>query len=183
MRELASGETRDEVRIAANDQEMHMAKKTESENLTPEAQLEAFLARFDAKEQKLIRSVRTALKKRFPTANELAYDYADSVVIAYSPTENGIDGVVSFAARADGLRLYFMNGPKLADPKKLLQGTAKQVRFVALESARQVAHPDVEALIAAAEGLAKVAMPKQGQGALFVKGAAAKPKAKKKPAK
>ncbi len=146
-----------------------MAVKPDSNNLTPQAQLRSFIDRFDPKDQKLIRSVRAAVRKRFPTANELAYDYSTFFVIAYSPTEQGIEAPVSIAARADRVDLYFNHGPKLADPKKLLLGSGKQTRFVQLETARQLAHPDVEAFIAGAIDLAGVPMPSKGKGSLIIK--------------
>ena len=114
-----------------------MAAKLDSGKQTPEAQLRSFNDRLDPKQQKFAQSIRAALRKRFPTANELAYDYGSFFVIAYSPNEQGIDAPISIAARADGVDLYFNNGPKLPDPKKLLQGSGKMTRFVRLESAGQ----------------------------------------------
>ena len=146
-----------------------MAVKTDSNAPSPEAQLRSFNARFDPKQQKFIRTIRAALRKRFPTANELAYDYSSFFVIGYSPTEQGIDSVVSIAARADGVDLYFNHGPQLPDPKKLLKGSGKQTRFIRLESARQLAHPDVKAFIAAATDLAEVPMSSKGKGSLVIK--------------
>lgn len=146
-----------------------MKAKPNSRNLAPEAQLRAFNGRFDPKHQKLIRSIRTAARKRFPTTNELAYDYSSFFVISYSPTDRGIDAIVSIAARADRVELYFNHGPQLPDPKKLLRGSGKQTRFVRLESARQVTHPDVEAFIAAAIDLAKVPLAAKGKGSLVIK--------------
>jgi hypothetical protein len=61
---------------------------------TPEAELRSYIDRLDPKDQKLARSVRAAIRKRLPTANELAYDYKTFFVIAYSPTDRGIDGIV-----------------------------------------------------------------------------------------
>jgi hypothetical protein len=136
---------------------------------TPEAQLRSFNERFNPKQQKFIRSVRAALRKRFPTANELAYDYTSFFVIAYSPTDRGIEGIVSFAARADRVDLYFSHGPQLPDPKKLLQGSGKLIRFIRLESAKQLAHPDVAAFIAAAIDRASVPLPSKGKGSLIIK--------------
>jgi len=141
----------------------------ESGKPTPEAQLRSFNDRFDPKHQKLIRSVRTAARKRFPTANELAYDYSSFFVIAYSPTDRGIDAIVSIAARADRVDLYFSHGPQLPDPKKLLLGSGKQTRFVRVEAARQLAHPDVEAFIAAAIDHASVPLSSRGKGSLIIK--------------
>jgi hypothetical protein len=135
----------------------------------PEAQLQSFNDRFDPKHQKVIRSIRAALRKRFPTANELAYDYSGFFVIAYSPTDRGIDAIVSIAARADRVDLYFSHGPQLPDPKKLLQGSGKQTRFVRVESARQLSHSDVEGFIAGAIDHASVPMPSKGKGTLIIK--------------
>jgi hypothetical protein len=151
-----------------------MKAKAENSKLSPEAQLRSFIDRFGPKEQKFIRSLRAAVRKRFPTANELAYDYTSHIVISYSPTDKGIDSIVAIDARTDGMRLYFMNGPQLPDPKKLLLGSGKQVRFVQLESTSQLAHPDVESLIAAAIDQARVPLPSKGKGTLVILGRAAK---------
>ena len=150
---------------------------------TPEAQLRSHIDRLDPKNQKLIRSVRAAVRKRFPTANELAYDYNNSMVIGYSPTDRGIDGIVAISARATGVALYFNQGPQLPDPKKLLLGSGKQTRFVRLDTAGQLAHPDVEAMIAAAIDQARVPLPSQGKGRLIIRGAAAKERPRRKPTK
>ena len=148
--------------------------------MTPESQLRTLIEKFDAKDQRLIRSVRSAVRKRLPTANELVYDYGTSLVIGYSPTEAGVESVVSTAARADGVRLYLMHGPRLPDPKKLLMGTGKQVRFIPVESASRLKHPDIEALIAAAIDLASVPLPSKGSGKVIIKTSAAKKKARRR---
>jgi hypothetical protein len=146
-----------------------MTVTSDSAKPAPEAQLQSFNDRLDPKHQKFVRSIRTALRKRFPTANELAYDYSSFFVIAYSPTEQGIDGIVSMAARDDRVDLYFSHGPQLPDPKKLLQGTGKQTRFIRLESAKHLANPDVEAFIAGAIAHASVPLSSKGKGSLIIK--------------
>lgn len=150
-----------------------MAVKSVGAKITPESQLRSLIAKFDPEEQKLIRSVRSAVRKRLPTANELVYDYGTSLVIGYSPTEHGVESIVSTAARTDGLRLYFMHGPQLPDPKKLLMGSGKQARFIPVRAAKELAHPDVEALIAAAIDQASVPLPSKGPGRLVIKPTAA----------
>jgi hypothetical protein len=157
-----------------------MAARSISAKISPEAQLKALIAKFDAKEQRLIRAVRSALRKRLPTANELVYDYRTFFVLGYSPNENGFESILSTAARPDGLRLYFLNGPRLPDPNKLLLGSAKQVRYITLESASQLKHPDVEALIAAAIAQSTVPLPSKGGGKLITKTSAATKPARKK---
>ena len=160
-----------------------MAVKSVDAKGTLEAQLRFLIERSDPKDHKLIRAVRSAVRKRLPAANELLYDYKKFFVIGYSPTENGIESIVALSAREDGLRLYLMNGPKLPDPKKLLLGSAKQTRYILVESARQLAHPDIKALIAAAIEQAKVPLPTKGRGRLINKTVASKPPPRKKRAK
>src|SRR5215471_7682283 len=81
-----------------------------------EARLRSFIAKFAPTDQRLIRAVRTAVRKRFRTANELVYDNYNFFVIGYSPTERPSDAIVSIAARANGVGLCFIHGAKLQDP-------------------------------------------------------------------
>jgi hypothetical protein len=133
---------------------------------------------FDPRDQKRIRSVRAAVRTRLPTADELLYDYNGSFVIAYSQSERGSESIVSLAARPDGVRLYFTEGIHLPDPKELLEGSGRQTRFIRVESASELAHPDVEALIVAAIDRASVPLPSEGRGRLVVKTSAAKKRAR-----
>jgi len=145
-----------------------MPVKSDSKKPTPAAQLRAYVNKLDSKRQKLFRSVRAAIRKRFPTANELAYDYRFALVIGYSPTDRGIDSIVAIRASDAGVSLYFSQGPQLPDPKHLLRGSGKQVRFIQVEAASQLAHPDVKALIVAAIDQARIALPSQGKGRLII---------------
>ena len=151
-----------------------MTLKPDGRELSPEAELRSFINRFDPKEQKLFRSVRTAVRKRFPTVNELAYDYPNSVVISYSPTNRGIEAIVALAAQADGVFLYLSHGPQLPDPKNLLQGSGKQTRFIQVDAASQLGHPDMEALIVAAIDHATPPLPSDGKGQLIIQSSASK---------
>lgn len=160
-----------------------MTAKNDKAEPTPEAQLKSYIGRLDPANQKLARSVRTALRKRFPTANELAYDYTNSIVIGYSPTDRGIDAIVAIAARDTGVFLYFNQGPKLPDPNRILLGSGKQTRFVQLESAGRLADPDVKALIAATIDQAKIPLPSTGKGKLIIKSSAAKKNPRRKSTK
>ncbi len=134
-----------------------------------EQQLKILIAKLDPKLQKLIRAVRKALRKRFPTALELAYDYSKNLVIAYAPTETGAFALVALSAGADGLRLVFNNGPTLPDPKKILLGSGRATRFIWLASVKELTRPEVRALIVAASARAKFPLPKTGRGRLVIK--------------
>ncbi len=160
-----------------------MTAKLDSKKPTPEAQLRAYINKLDPKNQKLFRSVRAAVRKRFPTANELAYDYGHALVIGYSPADRGIDAIVAIRASATGVSLYFNQGPQLPDPKRLLRGTGKQTRFIEVEAVSKLAHPDVEALIAATIDQARVPLPATGKGSLIIKSDDAKKPPRRKPSK
>jgi hypothetical protein len=160
-----------------------MTKKPDDAELSPEAELRSFIDRLDPKEQTIFRSVRAALRKRFPTSNELAYEYPDSVVIGYSPTQRGIEAVVAIAARADGVFLHLSHGPQLPDPKKLLRGSGKQTRFIRIDAAGRLRDPDVEALIGAAVDHATVPLPAAGKGKLVIQSSASRRRPRRKSAK
>ncbi len=160
---------------------MKASKEGTTELLSAEQELKGLIAKFEPKHQALIRSVRKSLRKRFPSANELVYDYSNSFVIGYSPTDRGIDSVVAIASGADGLRLYFNQGPKLPDPKKILLGSGKQTRFIWIESPRTLRLPEVEALLEAASDRAKAPVRLSGRGKLIIKSISAKQRPRRKP--
>src|SRR3954467_3043759 len=121
-----------------------------------EDSLDGFIGKFNEADQRLIRAVRRAMRKRLPTANELVYDNYNFFVIGFSPTERPSDAILSIAARANGVGLCFLYGAKLPDPKKLLQGSGSQTRFIRLPSVDVLQQAEVEALIAAAIAHGKV---------------------------
>jgi hypothetical protein len=160
-----------------------MAVNSDNPKGTPEAQFRSFIDKFDPKDRKLIRSVRSAVRKRFPTANELVWDNYNFFVIGYSPTERPADSIVSIAARANGVGLCFIQGANLPDPKRLLLGSGKQTRFIRVEAASQLAHPDVEALITFAIAQAKVPLQSTGRGKLIIRSVSAKQRQRRRPMK
>ena len=160
-----------------------MIVRTDNDDGAPEAKLQYYIEKLEPKHQKLFRSLRAALRKRFPTANELAYDYGHAVVIGYAPAEHGIDAVVAIRGSVTGVSLYFNQGPRLPDPKRLLRGSGKLTRFIEVDAASQLADPNVDALIAAAISHATVPLPSKGKGILVIKSDGAKKSARKKSSK
>jgi len=147
-----------------------------------EKQLNSFIDKFAPTNQALIRAVRKALRKRLPSANELAYDNYNFFVIGYGPTERPSDCILSIAAAANGVGLCFIRGASLPDPHQILLGSGKQTRFIRIESAEVLARPEVEALIAAALANSKASPPK-GKRKLIIRSVSAKQKPRRKPAK
>ena len=147
---------------------------TPSRRATPEAQLRAFIAKFSPADQRRIRAVRMALRKRLPTANELVWDNYNFFVIGYSPTDRPTDAVLSMAARANGIGLCFIYGAGLPDPDRVLEGSGRQTRFLRMESAARLSDPEVSALIDSAVTRAKTPYPSSGKGRLIIRSVSAK---------
>jgi hypothetical protein len=145
---------------------------------SPAKQVDTFIAKFDPPMAKLIRSIRLALRKRFPTAIELVYDNYNFFVIGYSPTERPTDYIVSLAANAKGVGLSFNHGATLPDPAKILQGAGKQNRFIRLPNAAALAKPEVEALLRAAIAQAKP-LPATGSNSTIIRSVSAKQRPRK----
>jgi hypothetical protein len=143
-------------------------------------QLETFIRKFSPPEQRLIRAVRTALRRRFPTANELVYDNYNFFVIGYSPTERPSDAIVSMAARANGVGMCFIHGARLPDPGKVLLGPGNQTRFIRIDSPQVLERPEVKALVAAAIAQARAPLSAAGRGKLIIRSISAKQRPRRK---
>lgn len=162
-----------------------MAAKAERTAGTRDAdtasELAGFFAQFEPTIAKLGMALRAKLRQRLPGLLELVYFYErrGSLVIAYSPTERGADGLCSIAVDADGVKLYFGRGAELAkaDTSHLLQGRAKQVRYVELRSAADFDRAEIEGLIAAALELAQLHLDASATGATISKAEAQKQRA------
>ena len=94
-----------------------------------EKQLKSFIEKFEPRHQALIRAVRKALRKRFPTANELIYDNYNFFVIGFGPNDRPSDCIVTIAAAANGVGLCFVRGTSLPDPNKVLGWVHRLVRI------------------------------------------------------
>jgi hypothetical protein len=137
-------------------------------------QLAGFIAKFDPAIAKLVRSARSVLRERYPTAVELVYDNYNALAIGYSPTERTSDVLFSLAVYPRWIDLYFMYGRSLPDPEKLLQGSGKQGAFIRLEDLSVLDRPAVKALLAAAVDDSDVPLPKDAKGYTVIKSISAK---------
>jgi hypothetical protein len=137
--------------------------------MTPTQEIAGFIGKFDPAVAKVIRSVRRALRKRFPTAVEIVYDNYNFLVFGFSASERPSDCIVTLAAASNGAGLMFYYGATLPDPHGILLGSGKQNRFVRLPSAAVLDEPAVDALIKAAVKQAKTPLPKTGRGYTIIK--------------
>lgn len=162
------------MRAHAKTRGVKAAAKAKESVPAAEKRLKSFIGKFQPAHQRLIRAVRRALRTRFPTAVELAYDNYNFFVIGYSPTERPSDAILSMAAGANGVGLCFVRGASLPDPKKILLGSGNQTRFLRVESVEVLARPEVKALVAAAAARSRAPFEASGRGSLVIRSVSAK---------
>jgi hypothetical protein len=146
-----------------------------AERKAAEAELRTLITKFATPHVRLVAAVRKSLQKLLPTAHEVVYEYRDFVVISLSPSGHGHEGVLAIHASASGVKLYFNSGKQLPDPEKLLQGSAKLVRWIDLVGASTLTRPAVASLIG--EAIARNPVPfasvGRGGGSVVIRSTAA----------
>jgi len=148
---------------------------------SPAKQVAGFIAKFDPAVAKLVRSARSVLRKRYPTAIELVYDNYNALAIGYSPTERTSDVLFSLAVYPRWIDLYFMYGRSLPDPNRLLQGSGNQGAFIRLDDVSALDRPEIKALMDAAIRNSDVPLRASGRGYTIVKSISAKQRPRRPP--
>ena len=148
--------------------------------MTAETQLASYFAKYEPAMVKLGKALRAKLRARLPGLFEVVYVYENqnALVIAYSPTENGYEGVCSLGLYPRSVKLFFAQGALLSksDPNKLLQGRAT-VRHVVLGTVADFDRAEIEVLMAAALKLAKVRLNANAKGSVIIRAEAQKQRA------
>lgn len=135
---------------------------------SPAARFAELLSRFPPEIVALTKKCMPKVRRVLPGAIELVYDYSKSVVVSFSMSGKGYEGILALAIYADKVQLYFGAGKSLPDPKGLLQGSGSLVRSLTLASASDLDHADVRALIDAAIAQAGVTLPGAGRARMII---------------
>ncbi len=155
----------------------------EKRTTNAEAELASFFAKYEPAMAKLGKALRAKLRDRLPGLFEVVYVYEnqDALVISYSPTEHGYEGVCSLALDPREAKLYFGQGAQLSnsDPNKLLQGRGKTVRHVVLNALADFDRAEIEVLMAAALKLAKLRLDASAKGSVIIRAEAQKQRARR----
>ena len=150
--------------------------------VSAEAQLASYFAKYEPAIARLGKALRAKLRDRLPGMSEIVYGYENqqALVISYSPTENGYEGLFSLGLYPGEVKLFFAQGTLLskADPGKRLKGTAK-VRHVVMNTAADFDRPEIQALMEAALKLAKLRLDASTQGSVVIKADAQKQRARR----
>jgi hypothetical protein len=144
---------------------------------TPSAQFSAFLSRFPPEIVALVKRCLPKLRRAFPGANQLVYDYSNSLVVAFGISERGYEAIVAMAIFPRWVRLYF--DKSLPDPKGLLEGSGSKVRSVTLKAATDLDHGDIHALIKAAIKHSGITFPRARSTRMIIKSESKKQRPKK----
>lgn len=143
----------------------------------PNAQLSACLSRFPPEIVALVKQCLPKLRRAFPGANQLVYDYSNSLVVSYSMSERGHEGIVAVAVFPRWVRLYF--DKSLPDPNGLLEGSGAKVRSVTLKAASDLDRGDIRTLIEAAIEHSGVTFPRTRSNRTVIKSESRKRKPRK----
>ena len=160
-----------------------MVDKTPATN--PETQLASYFAKYEPAMAKLGKALRARLRDRLPGLSEVVYVYEtqDALLISYSPTGKGYEGLCSIALYPRSVKLFFAQGALLSksDPNKLLQGRGK-VRHVVMNAAADFDRAEIEVLMAAALKLAKLRLDASAKGSVIIRAVAQKQRAARRKA-
>lgn len=95
---------------------------------TAAKQLAEFLEKYEPGVAKLARGALAALRRRLPGAFELVYDNYNALAIAFSPSDTSSAAIFSIAVYPRWVSLFFAQGARLPDPKKILKGSGPNAR-------------------------------------------------------
>jgi hypothetical protein len=149
------------------------APKPESA-VSPQKQLDSFLARFTPEIAMLARRALAKMRSRLPNAIELVYDNYNALVIGFGPNERPSDAIFSIAIFPRKVGLCFLQGAKLPDPNKRLKGSGNVVRSVTLNDLSILDDPQIGALLDIALLRAKVRMDPKQKRQLIIRSISAK---------
>jgi hypothetical protein len=137
-------------------------------------QLRGFMAKYTPDIAKQGRTALPKLRRLMPHAIQLVYDNYNFLVVGFGPSEHASEAVLSLVFAPKWLSICFIYGKGLPDPTKLLRGGGNQVRFVRLESPKDIDKPAVRALIKAAVSRMDVPFDPTSRSRLVIRSISAK---------
>jgi hypothetical protein len=140
----------------------------------PVKQLNAFLGKYDSKIRWLARRALVKMRERLPNAIEMVYDNYNALVIGFVPNLRASDAVFSVVLYPRYVTLFFLQGAGLPDPHHRLEGSARFVRHVRLETAETLDDPEIVALMNTALHRARVPFDPKQRHQLVIKSVSAK---------
>ena len=147
-------------------------KPAAAHGVEAQRQLDEFLSRYTPEIRAVGEAAIEKMRERLPGAVQIVYDNYNALVVGFGPSERASEAVMSIAFYPKWVRLFFLRGADLPDPRKLLEGSGKGVRSIKLESADDLDKPAVRALMKAA--LQAQPIDPNGEGRLVIRSISAK---------
>jgi hypothetical protein len=136
---------------------------------TPAQQLGSFLAKFEPRVAASARAALARLRKRLPGAIEMVYDNYNALAIGFGPSDKASEAIFSIAVYPRWVSLFFLQGARLPDPDKVLQGSGTRVRHIVLTEPLVLEKPAIKRLISLALASAKKPLDPKQRRRLIIK--------------
>ena len=148
--------------------------KENKTNKSPQDQLDAFLDKFTPEVATTARHCLKKMRARLPGAVQIVYDNYNALAIGFGPSERASEAIFSIVLYPRYVTLFFLQGARLPDPKKVLHGSGKIVRHIQLEGATDLDQAAIRELMAVALKSAKVPIDRKASGGLAIRSVSAK---------
>jgi hypothetical protein len=122
-------------------------KPAAAHGVEAQRQLDEFLSRYTPEIRALGEAVIAKMRERLPGAVQIVYDNYNALVVGFGSSERASDAAFSIALYPKTIRLFFLQGAELPDPRKLLEGEGKVVRSIVVRSPDDLDRPAVRALM------------------------------------
>lgn len=137
-------------------------------------QLDAFIDKFSPEVAMRARVELDRMRALLPCAVEMIYDNYNALAIGFGPSERASDAIFSLAVFPRWVTLFFLQGAKVADPDKLLNGSGNLVRHFRLTDPQSLLSPAVRTLMLAALARARVPLSAHTMHRVIIKSISAK---------
>jgi hypothetical protein len=136
---------------------------------SPQSQLDTLIDRYTPEVATTARACLQTMRARLPGAMQLVYDTYNALAIGFGPSEKSSEAIFSIVLYPRYVTLFFLQGAKMPDPKKLLQGRGNVVRHIRLELAADLNKPAIRALMKTALKSAKRPIDPKTPGSLTIR--------------
>jgi hypothetical protein len=147
--------------------------------VTGKQQLGKFLAKYEKSVASTAQRALAIMRKRLPGAVEIVYDNYNALAIGFGPRDRASEAIFSIALYPRYVSLFFLQGAKLPDPHKRLQGNGNVVRYIRLEKLDVLDDPEIKELMDLALRRAKVPLDPSQKRRLIIKSVSAKQRPRK----
>ncbi|HMH78926.1 MAG TPA: DUF1801 domain-containing protein [Candidatus Acidoferrum sp.] len=138
-------------------------------------QFEGFLSKYEPGVAAEAKKSLAKLRKLIPNAIEMVYDNYNALVVGFCPGKRPSEAILSIAVMPEWVSLCFLQGARLPDPGKRLEGSGNVARHIKMKKgAATLDEPAVKTLIEEALTGAKVTIPPDQQRQFLIKSVSVK---------